>query len=206
MGSFEAPLWWDREIDRTGRPIRPDVRAAAHGIWSCACRRAESLVSDCSQAAELMESTVSEVSRYLDRSGVAVFSRKIDGLVMLAFKRALHRHVAKLQRVKIVGGSEELSTRAVDRTWSRQVDARLEFEQVVLLLGERSRTILALRYAGYTWKEAARLLGSSVPALRSTFWRDVPRVKSELKNHRCAGREGQAKDRQQSSATNDASG
>jgi len=135
-----------------------------------------------------------------------VFSREIDGLLMCAFRRALYRHAAKLNRLQPVGGALELSSRAVDRTWSRQVDARLEFEQVVRLLGERSRTILALRYAGYTWKEAARLLGSSVPALRSTFWRDVARVKSELKNHHGAGPEGQAKDRQQGSATNDALG
>jgi DNA-directed RNA polymerase specialized sigma24 family protein len=155
-----------------------------------------------------MESIVAEVSCYLDRSSVAVFSRKIDGLVMLAFQRSLHRRVAKLKRLKIVGGSEELSTRAVDRTWSRQVDARLELEQVVRRLGERSRTILALRYAGYTWKEAARLLGSSVSALRSTFWRDVTRVKSELKNHRGGRPEGQAEvranDQEQSSTSNDA--
>src|SRR6267142_1567827 len=178
MGSsFEAPLWWDRDIDRTGRPIRPDVRAAAHGIWSCACSRAQFLIADCSQAAELMESSVAQVSRYLDRGSVLVFSRRIDGLVMLAFQRALHRHLAKLKRLKIVGGSEELSIRTVDRTWSRQVDARLELEQVVRLLCERSRTILALRYAGYTWNETARLIGSSVSALRSAFWRDVARVK-----------------------------
>ena len=203
MDSFEAPLWWDRDIDRTGRPIRPDVRAAAHGIWGCACRRAESLISDSSQAAELMENTVAEVSRYLDRGSVAVFSRKINGLVMLAFQRGLHRRMAKLSRLKIVGGSEELSVRAVDRTWSRQVDARLELEQVVRLLGERSRTILALRYAGYTWKEAAQMLGSSVPALRSTFWRDVTRVKGELKSHRGTRPEGQAEDQQKSSPSND---
>ena len=35
---------------------------------------------------------------------------------------------------------------------------------------------------GYTWKESARLLGASVPSLRSAFWRDVARVKRELKN------------------------
>lgn len=123
---------------------------------------------------------------------------------MLAFRRALYRCAAKLKRLETVGGARELSNRAVDRTWSRQIDARLELEQVVRLLCERSRTILAVRYAGYTWKEAARLLGSSVPALRSAFWRDVARVKSELKNHRGAGPEGQAKDRQQSSTSNDA--
>ena len=131
MGSFEAPLWWDRDIDRTGRPIRPDVRAAAHGIWGCACRRAHSLIDDCSQAAELMESSVAQVSRYLDRESVLVFSRELDGLLMCAFRRALYRRAAKLNRVQPVGGAHELSSRAVDRTWSRQVDARLELEQLV---------------------------------------------------------------------------
>src|ERR1700704_1436530 len=201
MGTSEAPLWWDRDIDWTGRPIRPDVRAAAHGIWSCACSRAQFLIADCSQAAELMESSVAQVSRYLDRGSVLVFSCEIDGLLMCAFRRALYRHAARLNRLQPVGGAGELSSRAVDRTWSRKVDARLELEQVVRLLCERSRTILALRYAGYTWKEAAQLLGSSVPALRSTFWRDVTRVKTELKNHRGARPDGQDKDQ---SSSNDA--
>ena len=203
MSSSATPLWWDRDIDRTGRPIRPDVRAAAHGIWDCACRRAHSLLDDCSQAAELMESSVAQVSRYLDRESVLVFSRELDGLLMCAFRRALYRRAAKLNRVQPVGGAHELSSRAVGRTWSRQVDARLELEQVVRLLCEKSRTILALRYAGYTWKEAARVVGSSVPALRSAFWRDVTRVKRKLKSHR-AGSEGHVEDQQQDSTSKDA--
>lgn len=110
-----------------------------------------------------------------------MFSREIDGLLMCAFRRALYRRAAKLKRLETIGGARELSSRVVDRSWCRQVNARVELEQVVRLLGERSRTILALRYAGYTWKESARLLGSSVPALRSAFWRDVARVRIELK-------------------------
>jgi DNA-directed RNA polymerase specialized sigma24 family protein len=139
-----------------------------------------------------MDSTVAQVSRYLDRGGVMVFSRQIDGLLMIAFRRALYRRAAKLKRLKTFGGTGELSNRAVDRRWMRQVHARLELEQIVRLLSERSRTILALRYAGYTWKEAAQLLSASVPALRSAFWRDVARVKSELKNLRSEGAERQA--------------
>ena len=101
MSSSATPLWWDRDIDRTGRPIRPDVRAAAHGIWDCACRRAYSLIDDCSQAAELMESSVAQVSRYLDRESVLVFSRELDGLLMCAFRRALYRRATKLNRLEV---------------------------------------------------------------------------------------------------------
>ncbi len=182
MSSPEVSLWWDRDEDRAGRSIRSDVRAAAHRIWGSAYRQAQSLNSDPSQAADLMETTVSQVSRYLDRGGVAVFSREIDGLVMLAFQRALYRVVAKLRRLETLGGTGELSKRAVDQTWTRQVQAHLELEQIVRMLCDRSRTILALRYAGYTWKESAKLFEASVPALRSAFWRDVARVKNELKN------------------------
>lgn len=202
MSNPEVPLWWDRDVDHAGRSIRPDVRAAAHGIWGCASRRAQSLNSDYSQAAEFMESTVAQVSRYLDRGGVLVFSREIDGLLMIAFQRALYRRAAKLRRLETFGGPGELSNRAIDRTWTRQVHAQLELEQIVRLLSERSRTILALRFAGYTWKEAARLLNESVSALRSAFWRDVARVKSELNNHRSAAPAGQANSQQDIASTN----
>ena len=136
-----------------------------------------------------MESTVAQVSLYLNHRGVLVFSREIRGLLMRAFQRALHRHAGKLRRLEILGGTEELSRRAVDRTWTHQVHTHLEFEQIVGMLCESSRTILALRYAGYTWREAAQTLGTSVPCLRSAFWRDVARVKNELKNHRSTNSE-----------------
>lgn len=203
MSSSRVALWWDSDTDRAGRPIRPDVRAAAHGIWACACRQAQSLISDSSQAADLMENTVAQVSRYLDRNSVVLFSREMEGLLMTAFQRALYRRIAKIRRVESWGGSAELSHRAVDRTWAHQVHAHLELDQVVRLLCERSRTILALRYAGYTWKESGKLLGASVPALRSAFWRDVARVKCELKNGHSGRPASQA---QRDTTTNDPCG
>jgi len=148
-----------------------------------------------------MESTVTQVSRYLDRRGVLVFSREIDGLLMIAFQRALYRRAAKLRRLETFGGTGELANRAVDRTWARHVHAQLELEQIVRLLSGRNRTILALRYAGYTWKEVAQLLSVSVPALRSAFWRDVARVRSELNNQRSTAPPGQANSQQKVTQT-----
>src|SRR5882757_5430723 len=182
MSCSQVALWWDKDTDHTGRPIRPDVRASAHRVWNCARKTAQTITGDVSHAAELIENTVAQVSRYLDRRRVVVFSRQIDGLLMLSFQRSLRRRVAKLKRLEPLGGVNEFSNRAVDRTWTRQVHAHLEIDQIVRLLSERSRTILALRYAGYTWKEAAQLVGGSVPALRSAFWRDLARVKNALKN------------------------
>src|SRR5437879_3811739 len=122
--------WWDRDLDHAGRPIRPDVRLAGHEIWEQACQRTQVLLADQSAAAELMEATVAQVSRYLDRIGAPLSTRK-HGLLLVAFCRALRRYAAKSSRLELVGGAGELSYHAADNAWVRQVDARLEFEKLV---------------------------------------------------------------------------
>ena len=97
----------------TGRPIRDDVRSAAHEVWKEACRRTQSLLADPAQAADVMEDSVARVSRYLDRIGAPSSSPK-NGLLLLAFSRALRRLAAKSRRLEPAGGAVELSSRAVD--------------------------------------------------------------------------------------------
>jgi hypothetical protein len=108
MSCSEVTLWWDKDTDHTGRPIRPDVRATAHRIWVCASKTAQTVTGDTSHSVELMENTVAQVSRYLDRGCVFVFSRDIDGLLMLSFRRALRRRLAKLSRIESLGGVKAL--------------------------------------------------------------------------------------------------
>src|ERR1700678_4277224 len=88
VGNHEIPPWWDREIDLKGRRIGPDARAVAAVVWPFVCRQAQSLGCDGSGAADLMESTVAQISRYLDCRGVIVFSREIHGLLIRSFQRA----------------------------------------------------------------------------------------------------------------------
>jgi hypothetical protein len=119
-------------------------------------------------------------SRYLDRKDIAVFSREIEGLVAYSFRRAVQREVVKRNRLVPLDGSGGLSNHVADETWRRQVQARLELQELVGFLADRSRSVLALRYAGYTWKETTQVMGDSVAAVRSAFWRDVARVKGQL--------------------------
>lgn len=168
--------WWDRDVDRTGRPIRPDVRLAGHEIWQQACRRTHLLLSDQCPAAELMENTVAQVSRYLDRIGAPPSTRK-HGLLLVAFCRALRRYAAKSSRLELVGGSSELSNRTADNAWLRQANARLDFERIVRQLSERNGAVLTLRAAAYEWKEIAELFGVSAAAIRNSFWREVQKIR-----------------------------
>jgi hypothetical protein len=180
MGRPEKILsWWDREVDHAGRPIRADVRSAAHEVWAEACRRTETLVADRAQAADLMEDSVAQVSRYLDRIGAPESSQK-NGLVLLAFSRALRRLLAKSRRLQLAGGAVELSGLVVDHGWSRRVNAQLELENIVRKLSGKNGTVLALRRAGYDWEEVAQKFGTSVTGIRNGFWREVREVRRKL--------------------------
>lgn len=180
MGRPEKILsWWDREVDRVGRPIRDDVRSAAHEVWAEAGRRTEALFVDRAQAADLMEDSVARVSRYLDRIEAPKSSPK-NGLLLLAFSRALRRLVAKSRRLQLAGGAVELSSLAVDHGWIRQVNAQLELENIVRKLSERNGTVLALRCAGYNWEEVAQKFATSVTRIRNGFWREVRDLRRKL--------------------------
>jgi predicted transcriptional regulator len=134
------------------------------------------VLADVDPAAELMENAVAQVSRYLDRMGAPVSSQK-HGLVMLAFRRGLRRYAIKLNRLELVGGSAELSTRAVDEGWIGQVNACVDLENVIRQLSERNGAVLMLRAAGFEWKEIAQILGTSVAAVRNGFWREINRIR-----------------------------
>jgi DNA-directed RNA polymerase specialized sigma24 family protein len=180
MGKPERIVfWWDREVDRKGRQIRADVRSAALEVWEEACRRTQSLLVDPAQAADVMEDSVAQVSRYLDRMGAPSSSPK-KGLLLLACSRALRRLAAKSRRLEPAGGAVELSTWVVDHRWSRQADARLDLENIVRKLSERNSVVLALRGAGYDWEEVAQALGTSVATVRNSFWREIKNVRRKL--------------------------
>jgi DNA-directed RNA polymerase specialized sigma24 family protein len=180
-GAGRILIWWDRDFDLTGRPIRADVRLAAHDIWELACRRTEALVGDHAPAAELMENSVLQVSRYLDRSAAPLDTRK-HGLLLVAFCRALRRHAAKMGRVDFVGGSAELSHRTIGENWTARVDARLDLENIVRQLSERHGNALMLKAAGYEWREIAQLQGCSIAAIRNGFWREIARIRNSLED------------------------
>lgn len=169
-------VWWDRDYDAGGRPIRPDVRSAGRDLWEQACRQTMAAVDDHGPAAELMEYAVAQVSRYLDRVGAPMASRK-HGLVMVAFCRALRRHCAKLRRLELVGSSYELAKRSPGKSWEAEAHARLELENLVQRLSGRNADVLMLRAAGYEWTDIASLFGMSASALRNAFWREIDRLR-----------------------------
>lgn len=182
-GAGKILVWWDRDVDQAGRPIRTDVRLAGREIWEQACRRTEALLDDHGPAAELMENSVAQVSRYLDRMGAPESTCK-PGLLMVAFCRGLRRYAARLNRLEFVGGSGELASRTLDDGWAAQVNTRLELARIVRKLCDENGAALMLRAAGYEWEDVGQILGKSSAAIRISFWREIKRIRRASSNRR----------------------
>lgn len=176
-GIHSAPFW-NQGIDRDGRVIRADVRESAQEVWTKACCLAGSVLGDSDEAAEIMESCVARVSRYLDRRGRALFTQHTDGLLLVAFRNQLRSHAAKLRRTKPVGHATELAE--YDGAWHEKVDRQLELIDLVRRLSKKNLMILRLRSAGYEWKEVAALLGTTAANAKNGFWRELQQLQSKI--------------------------
>lgn len=180
-GSRNISRWWDREFDKSGQPIRADVRASAIEIWDKVCSKTRSALGDATDAADLMERCVSRVSRSLDRRQAPLYSQKTSAMLMVAFSRELSRHAGRLRRTQPSGDASAMEEYLSSSNWANEIDLRLDWERVVVRLSERSRMILALKAAGYDWKEISSSLGISVSAAKNSFWREIDAAMAELK-------------------------
>ena len=182
--SGKNPVWWDQELDPTGKPIRLDVRSAAREVWNDACTRARALLGEPYEAAGLIERSVAQISRYLNRRGVATFSQDTKNLLMCAFCRALRRHVVKLRRIELAPDLSDASARPPTRSCTTEEDCRLDAEKAARQLSARGRQMYKLRHAGFEWREIAQIPKTTDVAARAEFSRELRRAKLKMKNER----------------------
>ncbi|GEM_PF-1353795 len=180
-GSRNICRWWDREFDKSGQLIRADVRASAIEIWDKVCSKTRSALGDATDAADLMERCVSRISRSLDRRQALPFSQKTSAMLMVAFTRELSRHAGRLRRTQPSGDATAMEEYLCASNWANEIDSRLDWERVVVRLSQRSQVILALKTAGYDWKEIASSLAISVSVAKNSFWREIDGIAAELR-------------------------
>jgi DNA-directed RNA polymerase specialized sigma24 family protein len=163
--------------DSEGRAIREDVRQAAKTMWNATCSRTRAVLGDDVEAAEILERCVSRVSRYLDARGVGLFTQNVNALLFVSFRRELWSMRSRRRiPVEINACADHLR----DSSWSEIVELHLDLQSLIRQLSDRSRTVLYLRRAGYGWKEVAALLRTTVPEVKSSFWRELVRLKSKF--------------------------
>lgn len=178
---MESPelLWFDREFDSFGNPIRSDVREAAKAKWpqlSALARRR--FGGRESEIQELFEKSVEIVSRYLDRKKAP--PQDPSALLALRFRQELHALGRRVDRVTTAGTSTDLEPMLGGSEWREQADRHIFLEELVRHLSKQNRTVLRLRGAGYEWSEIAKMVQSNASTVRNNFWRELRRLFSEL--------------------------
>lgn len=177
MGVRGTPFW-DRDSDDDGSTIRPDVRAAAQTVWARAQRMARTLLGDAEDAAEILESCIARVSRYLDRRQETMFAGRTQALLLLAFRQALQDLATKRRRLEFIGDTAAFEERLGDIRWQHEIDVRLDCARLLIQLSESSRKMLLLRNAGYEWSEIAALFGTTPSQSRTRLWRELQKLRS----------------------------
>jgi DNA-directed RNA polymerase specialized sigma24 family protein len=129
-----------------------------------------------------MERSVAQISRYLNRRGLAMFSQDTSGLLMCAFCRGLRRYVAKVRRIELTPDISEPSERPPTRSCTSEEDCRLDAEKGARRMSKRGRKMYALRNAGYEWREIAEILSTTDAAARAEFSRELKRARLKMKN------------------------
>jgi DNA-directed RNA polymerase specialized sigma24 family protein len=174
-------LWFDRDSDSRGNPIRNDVREAARSKWpqlSDLARRR--LGSHELEIQELYEQVVERVSRYLDRKQAP--PQDPSGLLVLKFRQELHALGRRLEREKAKGDAKDMEPMLTATEWGQEADRRIFLEQLVRSLSTESRLVWRLRTEGYEWSAIAEMLQSNSSTVRKRFWREIRKVHSELKD------------------------
>jgi DNA-directed RNA polymerase specialized sigma24 family protein len=172
-------LWFDREFDSFGKPIRADVREAAKAKWPQLSAFARRRLGDRElEIQELFEKSVEKVSRHLDRKNAP--SQDPSALLVIKFRQELHTLWRRLDRVAAKGNSTDLEPMLATSEWGEEANRHIFLEELVRYLSKQNRTVLRLRGAGYEWSEIAKMVHSNASTVRNNFWREVRRVFSEL--------------------------
>lgn len=185
MPGVERLTYWENAIDWQGRAIREDVKQAVKTMWKTMCSRTRAVLGDDVEAADILERCVGRVSRYLDTRGAAPFTENVNALLFVSYRRELCS-VRSRRRTPV--DINQWANRLGDSTWSETVESRLDLANLIRQLSDRNRTVLYLRRAGYGWKEVAALLSTTVPEVKSSFWRELVRLKSKFATSRSQDR------------------
>ena len=176
-----GPLWWDREVDfSSGRKLRADVRATAQKIWPLAVSHSQRKLGDGWYATDLLEYSVSQISRHLDGKQVPVFANDISRLLMRAFSFALKRKLGKCSRLQLVDDPESLDTFFESKDLYGPIHSRLDVSKYRDQMSDLAWQIFWLRDEKWSWREIGVVVEMSAEAVKKTYYRELRRIREQF--------------------------
>ena len=168
-GPSRQELTWSWAYSTRCPASDQNLEAAANAAWPYALLCAWTYLSDRDAAHDMMDHAVQNLSNYIDRHPGASPKKLIARI-----KSVLRRRAKQLA----AGRSRELqfgSLLDLERIYSGQPEAeqRVYANEMFARLSPFARSIVNLRWYGYSWREIARQLEMDHTAVRRAYLREI---------------------------------
>jgi len=175
-------VYWNRELDASGRLIDHSIRSAADTIWGAAVDIADASLGDPSIAPEVMDVAVERTAIYVTERGIA--DQEWIGRILLQFyRREVRRLRSRQNKMRYVGHLEDIAAYKVftidpAETLHNRIDAATLLEKA----DPKVRGAMVLHYAhSNTWDEVARQMGTGRESLKKSCQRELAKVRHWLR-------------------------
>jgi DNA-directed RNA polymerase specialized sigma24 family protein len=167
-------------VDRSGRPIHPDVLSIAESIALRALQFAEGLLKDPALATTLLEESAASVSRVV-RQRAQLGKPPITNLEAYLF-RAFIRRVNLARRKEIaVSSAITLANASPDGAgYSDKLELRILVDEFVTRCDPVTRDMFYRRVQGFSWKEIGRAYDISAHAAEARFSQQLKKIRRRL--------------------------
>jgi RNA polymerase sigma factor (sigma-70 family) len=159
--------------------VSADVSSAAHRIWPRVLNHVRYRGQELESAAEILESAAHSVSRALNRRSSEPV-RSLDSYLFWAFIRRYGRWLAKIRKVRYIGGTEVLDTRPANGDPVASRENSIQIDQVAAAMDPFLRAMLVRRLAGDSWGEIGSALGLSSHSAEVQFSAGLKKVRERL--------------------------
>jgi len=168
-------------VDRLGRRIDAAVLAAAEEIGPRAVQYGERLLRDPALATSLLEESAATVSRAirLKRNTGAADIRNLQAYIFRAFLRRVNKARRKDPLLaNPTGVNPALYGNPVDV--SQEFDLKVLVDEFLTRCDPVIRDMFYRRMQGFSWKEIARVYGTSAHSAESRFSQALRRIRKKI--------------------------
>ena len=171
----DLPPFWLSSAERIEDPeLRAEVVRAARRNWPRWTAYAESRGVEATDAGVVLDEAVDAALTARRTAEV----RDVDAYLFKAFFRKVRRLVRRKQRIEYRDPGELVDLKAAaDSEFVQDLELRIQVEELMDLMDERTRSIFLMKCHGFSRQETARAVGLTEEAVRKAYARGVEKLR-----------------------------
>jgi len=180
-GTKTLPPFLLNEVDRSGRPIAPDVLSVAREIGPRAVAYAENLIGDPAVAVTCLEEAAASVSAAIEekqRTGAPTV-RDVSAYLFRTFIHLIDK--AKRKEVGFEDAVQQHGQTHSTLTEEGRAETAVLINEIMAACDQVSREIILLRLRDQSWDQIGKHLGISPYAAETRYRKALDRARKTLR-------------------------